>query len=54
MRARAGKASRRGPFVVTVEGDLVLVHLTHALKQKEPATENIHAVAFFRGGCGQA
>jgi WD40 repeat protein len=40
-----------GPYVVTKEGDegdLVLVHLAHGLKQKESTTENNHAVAFFR------
>ena len=34
-----------GAYVVTTKDNLVLVH---ALKQKEPATENNHAVAFFR------
>ena len=37
-----------GAYVVTKKDNLVLVHQTHALKQKESATENSHAVAFFR------
>ena len=36
-----------GPYVVTKKGDLVLVHLTHALNN-EPTAEAKQAVAFFR------
>ena len=37
-----------GQYVVTKRGDLVLVHLTHGLKKKEPTVEINQAVAFFR------
>ena len=43
-KSRAGKQTV-GAYVVTKKDNLVLVH---ALKQKESATENSHAVAFFR------
>ena len=43
--ADTGGKQTVGAYVVTTKDNLVLVH---ALKQKEPATENNHAVAFFR------
>ena len=43
-KSRYGKQTV-GAYVVTKKDNLVLVH---ALKQKESATENSHAVAFFR------
>ena len=46
-KSRDGKQTV-GAYVVTKKDNLVLVHRTHALKQKESATENSHAVAFFR------
>ena len=41
----SGAKQTVGAYVVTKKDNLVLVH---ALKQKESATENSHAVAFFR------
>ena len=41
----SGAKQTVGAYVVTTKDNLVLVH---ALKQKESATENSHAVAFFR------
>ena len=37
-----------GQYVVTKEGDLVLVHLTHAVTGTEAAEESNQAIAFFR------
>ena len=44
-KSSGGDEQTVGPYVVTKKDNLVLVH---ALKQKESATENNHAVAFFR------
>ena len=44
-RSSGGNEQTVGAYVVTKKDNLVLVH---ALKQKESATENSHAVAFFR------
>ena len=44
-RSSGGDEQTVGAYVVTTKDNLVLVH---ALKQKESATENNHAVAFFR------
>ena len=44
-RSSGGDEQTVGAYVVTKKDNLVLVH---ALKQKESATENSHAVAFFR------
>ena len=44
-RSSGGDEQAVGKYVVTKKDNLVLVH---ALKQKESATENSHAVAFFR------
>ena len=44
-RRSGGDEQTVGAYVVTTKDNLVLVH---ALKQKESATENSHAVAFFR------
>ena len=44
-KSSGGDEQTVGAYVVTTKDNLVLVH---ALKQKEPATENNHAVAFFR------
>ena len=44
-KSSGGDEQTVGPYVVTKEDNLVLVH---ALKQKESATENNQAVAFFR------
>jgi WD40 repeat protein len=46
-KSRDGKRTA-SPYVVTKKGDLVLVHLTHALKNNEPTAEAKQAVAFFR------
>ena len=43
-----GNEQTVGAYVVTKKDNLVLVHQTHALKQKESATEKSHVVAFFR------
>ena len=47
-KSSGGDEQTVGAYVVTKKDNLVLVHRTHALKQKESATENSHAVAFFR------
>ena len=44
-KSSGGDEQTVGAYVVTKKDNLVLVH---ALKQKESATENSHAVAFFR------
>ena len=44
-KSSGGEKKTVGPYVVTKKDSLVLVH---ALKQKESATENSQAVAFFR------
>ena len=44
-KSSGGDEQTVGAYVVTKKDNLVLVH---ALKQKESATENNHAVAFFR------
>ena len=44
-KSSGGDEQTVGPYVVTKKDNLVLVH---ALKQKESATENSQAVAFFR------